>query len=137
MRDSTAAFGETDVGGLLAAPDPDLRRDGRLAGVALRPPLLQPGHGEGHARHRLVASCSTSAPQLRCAGDGAVVDASRGRIGGEPTYCFEGIINYSAATLAWLKDQLGLIRIADETEPLRRVGARTTAACTSCRRSPG
>ena len=29
---------------------------------------------------------------------------------------FQGIINYAAATIAWLKDQLGLIRSADETE---------------------
>ena len=26
--------------------------------------------------------------------------------GGRPTYAFEGIINYSAATIEWLKDQL-------------------------------
>src|SRR6185295_15249128 len=31
-------------------------------------------------------------------------------------YSFEGIINYSAATIAWLKDQLGLIQSAEETE---------------------
>ena len=28
---------------------------------------------------------------------------------GQPTYALEGIINYSSATIAWLKDQLGLI----------------------------
>ena len=39
---------------------------------------------------------------------------------GKPTYAFEGLINYSAATIAWLKDQLGLIRSADETESLSR-----------------
>src|SRR5439155_14444042 len=32
------------------------------------------------------------------------------------TYCFEGIINYSAATIAWLKDQLKLIADPAETE---------------------
>jgi glycerol kinase len=32
------------------------------------------------------------------------------------TYCFEGIINYAAATIDWLKNQLGLIRSAAETE---------------------
>ena len=35
---------------------------------------------------------------------------------GAATYSFEGIINYAAATIQWLKDQLGLIRDASETE---------------------
>jgi glycerol kinase len=37
---------------------------------------------------------------------------------GKPTYALEGLINYSSATIAWLKDQLGLIRDATETESL-------------------
>src|SRR4029077_5823576 len=37
---------------------------------------------------------------------------------GKPTYAFEGIINFSAATIEWLKNQLGLIQSADEIEPL-------------------
>src|SRR5206468_8596603 len=53
-------------------------------------------------------------PQLRF-GDGAVSTiAWTDR--GAATYCFEGIINYSAATLTWLKDQLGLIKSLDECE---------------------
>ncbi len=54
VRDSTGRFGETDVGGVLPAAGPDLRRDGRFAGVAVRPAVLRARHGEGHARHRLV-----------------------------------------------------------------------------------
>src|SRR5205823_7272013 len=34
--------------------------------------------------------------------------------------CFEGIINYSAATIAWHRDQLALIQSAEETEPAAR-----------------
>ena len=37
---------------------------------------------------------------------------------GRPTYAFEGIINYSSATIAWLKDQLGLITNVAETAAL-------------------
>src|SRR5439155_4593818 len=48
-------------------------------------------------------------------GDGAVSTIAWTHAG-RATYCFEGIISYSAATIAWLKDQLGLIRSADETE---------------------
>ena len=37
-----------------------------------------------------------------------------------PTYCLEGIISYSAATITWLRDQLRLIDNADETEAAAR-----------------
>jgi glycerol kinase len=37
---------------------------------------------------------------------------------GKPTYAFEGIINFSAATIEWLKNQLGLIQGASEVEAL-------------------
>jgi glycerol kinase len=37
---------------------------------------------------------------------------------GQPTYAVEGLINYSSATIAWLKDQLGLISNAAEIEAL-------------------
>jgi glycerol kinase len=40
--------------------------------------------------------------------------------GGRPTYALEGIINYSSATITWLKDQLGLIDDAAESERLAR-----------------
>lgn len=37
-----------------------------------------------------------------------------------PTYAVEGLINYSSATVGWLKDQLGLISDAKETDALAR-----------------
>jgi glycerol kinase len=37
---------------------------------------------------------------------------------GRPTYAFEGLINFSAATISWLKNQLQLIQSAAETEGL-------------------
>jgi glycerol kinase len=36
----------------------------------------------------------------------------------KPTYALEGIINFSAATIEWLKDQLGFIRSSHEVEKL-------------------
>ncbi len=36
----------------------------------------------------------------------------------ETTYSYEGVITYSAATLAWLKDQLGIFSRSDEIEPM-------------------
>jgi glycerol kinase len=37
---------------------------------------------------------------------------------GKPTYAFEGIINFSAATIEWLKNQLGLIHNTGEVEKI-------------------
>jgi glycerol kinase len=39
---------------------------------------------------------------------------------GRPTYAFEGIINFTGATIAWLRDQLQLIADPAETEVLAR-----------------
>jgi glycerol kinase len=39
---------------------------------------------------------------------------------GQPTYALEGLINYSSATISWLKNQLGLIHDAAETDALAR-----------------
>src|SRR5262249_4993608 len=41
-------------------------------------------------------------------------------LNGRPTYALEGLINYSSATVSWLKDQLGLIDSADQTESFAR-----------------
>jgi glycerol kinase len=39
---------------------------------------------------------------------------------GRATYALEGLINYSSATVSWLKDRLGLISDASETDALAR-----------------
>jgi glycerol kinase len=55
--------------------------------------------------------------RLRVTSNGAVTALAwvwRGR----PTYAFEGLINFSAATIEWLKNQLGLIRNAKDAEEL-------------------
>lgn len=42
---------------------------------------------------------------------------------GQPVYAFEGIINFTGATIAWLRDQLQLISDPHETEILARAVA--------------
>ena len=62
-----------------------------------------------------VSTVVAEADRRYGASEGAVT-ALAWVVGGKPTYAFEGIINYSAATIAWLKDQLGLIRDASEAD---------------------
>ena len=52
--------------------------------------------------------------------DGGMLTALAWTHRGQPTYALEGIITASAATLVWLRDQLGLISDVRETEALAR-----------------
>lgn len=112
VRDSTATFGKTEAG----IPIAGAIGDSQAA-------LL--GHGcvgVGASKVTLGTGSSillNTGDRLADAGD-AAVQAVAWSHGGRPTYCLEGIINYSAATVAWLKDGLGLIQSADECEAAAR-----------------
>ncbi len=114
VRDSTARFGETDLGGAIAKSIPicGVMGDSQASLFAHR--CFQPGMAKvtiGTGSSVLLNVGST----VRYGGDAAV--STVGWVHrGVPSYCFEGIISYAAATVAWLKDQLGLIQSAQETE---------------------
>src|SRR5688572_12886637 len=116
VRDSTGSFGETDAGGQIPdrVPICGVMGDSQASLFAHR--CMTPGMAKvtiGSGSSILL----NTGPEFRCAGEGAVATIAWTH-GGRPTYAFEGIINYAAATIAWLKDQLGLIRDAQETESL-------------------
>jgi glycerol kinase len=116
VRESGARFGETDAGGIMPRRVPicGVMGDSQASLFAQR--CFQPG--------TMKATFGTGTSVLLNVGghfalppDGLVC-ALAWVVAGRPTYAFEGLINYSAATVAWLKDQLGLIRDANETEAL-------------------
>jgi glycerol kinase len=114
MRDSTGRFGESDFDGLLRRRVPicGVMGDSQASLFAHR--CFSPGMAKvtlGSGSSVLLNVGRT----LRAPGDGAVATIAWTHAG-EPTYSFEGIINYSAATIDWLRNQLGLIQSADETE---------------------
>ena len=116
VRESSANFGETTFDGLLSKPLPisGVMGDSQASLFAQR--CLQPGmakvtFGTGSS---VLLNIGNS---LRFSRSGAVSTVAW-VYQGRPTYCFEGIINYSAATIAWLKDQLGLIQSARESGAL-------------------
>lgn len=115
-RDCTASFGETRLGGLLDRPLP-------ICGVM----------GDSHASlfaHRCFApgaakvTFGTGSSILMNIGETArtsrhgVVTTLAWVHQGRPVYAYEGIIICSAATLSWLKSQLGLLHSFEETETL-------------------
>jgi glycerol kinase len=116
VYDSDAVFGETNVEGVLPRPIPicGVMGDSQASLFAQRcfePGMAKVTLGTGSSVLLNVGS------ELRVTESGAVTTIAW-RLGGRSTYCFEGIINYSAATIEWLKNQLGLIDTAGETEAL-------------------
>jgi glycerol kinase len=116
VGDSDACFGETDFAGLLPHPLPicGVMGDSQAALFAQR--CYAPGSAK-------VTFGTGSSALLNIGGqvaysDNGLVTAVAWVINGQPTYAFEGIINFTGATIAWLRDQLGLIQSAEETEGL-------------------
>ncbi len=118
VRESSARFGETDVGGLLKAPVPicGVMGDSQAALFAER--CFTPGgakvtFGTGSSVLLNIGSAVKYSTAGNVTTIGWVYD-------GTPTYAFEGIINLTGATIAWLRDQLQLIETAPESEALAR-----------------
>ena len=116
VRESSACFGDTDLAGILTHPIPinGVMGDSQAALFAQR--CFSPGSAKvtfgtgssvlmniGHKKHLSESGTLTAL--------GWVID-------GQPTYAFEGIINFTGATIAWLRDQLQLIDNPAETETL-------------------
>lgn len=116
IRESAAHFGDTDCGGLLDVPIPicGVMGDSQAALFAQR--CFKPGGAK--------VTFGTGSSVLLNVGDIPVRSANGivTTIGwvykGKPTYAFEGIINFTGATIAWMRDQLELISDSLETEKL-------------------
>ncbi len=116
VRDSNASFGTTELDGILAAPIPirGVMGDSQASLFALG------CHRVGDTKVTFGTGSSllmNVGPTVTDPGPGTVSTVAW-VIDGQPTYCLEGIITYSAATIQWLRDRLHLIQSAEETEPL-------------------
>lgn len=118
VRESSALFGETTLGGLLEKSIPicGVMGDSQAALFAQR--CYTPGSAK-------VTLGTGSSVLLNIGSD--MRQSESGNVttvgwvyGGQPTYAFEGIINYTGASIVWLRDQLGLIENSQETEALAR-----------------
>lgn len=116
VRASASRFGATTIEGALSKPVPicGVMGDSQAALFAQR--CFEPGtakatFGTGTSVLLNVGAKRPSAERGSVCTIGWVHD-------GQPTYVLEGIITFSAATLTWLRDQLGLFANASETEGL-------------------
>ena len=116
VRESAARFGETDAGGILPRPIPIVGVMGDSQASLFAQRCYQPGMAK--------ATFGTGTSVLLNIGNRPRV-SNKGAVTalawvwrGKPTYAFEGLINFSAATIAWLKNQLGLIHDPGEIEKM-------------------
>lgn len=116
VRPSNVCFGETDFDGLLPTPLPICGVMGDSQAALFSERCYKPGQAKvtfGTGSSILL----NIGPKARIA-QGGIVTAVGWVLGNEPTYAFEGIINFTGATIQWLRDQLQLIHSAEETEGL-------------------
>jgi glycerol kinase len=116
VRESFCRFGETDADGALPARLPicGVMGDSQASLFAQR--CYKPGMAKatfGSGTSMLLNVGDRFEPRAQ-----GSVSALAWVKQGSPTYALEGLINYSSATVAWLRDQLGLISDAAETERL-------------------
>lgn len=116
VHDSSTAYGETSVEGVLSTPIPiyGVMGDSQAALFAehcFKPGMAKVTFGTGSSVLLNIGD------QVRLSGTGGVTTIGW-RVNGTTVYAFEGIINFTGGTIAWLKDQLELIRDPRETETL-------------------
>ncbi|MFO1477228.1 MAG: glycerol kinase GlpK [Verrucomicrobiota bacterium] len=116
VRESAAQFGETDAGGLLPRPVPIVGVMGDSQASLFAQRCFAPGTAK--ATFGSGTSVLLNIGGRLCFSKGGAVTALAWVNRGRPTYAFEGIINFSAATIEWLRNQLGLIQRASDVEKL-------------------
>ncbi|MGC4031265.1 MAG: glycerol kinase GlpK [Tepidisphaeraceae bacterium] len=114
VRDATGRFGETTLGGQLDKPLPICGVIGDSQASLFAHRCFAPGQAKvtlGTGSSVLQNLGSDFKP-----GGAAALTTIAWTHQGRPTYSYEGVISYSAATIAWLKDQLKLLSDPAETE---------------------
>ncbi|MCR5175598.1 MAG: glycerol kinase GlpK [Anaerovibrio sp.] len=119
--DSDALYGYTDFDGLLDAPVP-------IHGVFGDSHAALFGQG-CHLPGMTKATYGTGSSVMMNIGD-EPIESKKGlvtslawSIGGKPEYVLEGNINYTGASISWLKDNVGLIDSAGETAEFSKKAA--------------
>jgi glycerol kinase len=116
VRESATPFGETNADGILPKRLPIIGVMGDSQASLFAQRCYQPG--------AVKATFGTGTSVLLNIGDKLRI-SEKGAVTalawvwqGKPTYAFEGLINFSAATIDWLKNQLGLIQSTGEVAKL-------------------
>ncbi|QDU90422.1 Glycerol kinase [Pirellulimonas nuda] len=116
VRESCEHFGASDFAGALQSPAPICGVMGDSQASLFSQRCFSPGDAKATFGTGTSVLLNIG-PEPRLPDNGAVA-ALAWVLDGKPTYAWEGLISNSAATLSWLKDQLGLIASAGESEQI-------------------
>jgi glycerol kinase len=116
VHESAAQFGGTDADGILPKRVPIVGVMGDSQASLFAQQCFSPGTAKATFGTGTSVLLNIGG-KLRVSEKGAVT-ALAWVLHGRPIYAFEGLINFSAATIEWLKNQLGLIQDANEVEKL-------------------
>lgn len=116
VTDSDGIFGETDLEGFLEKPIPICGVLGDSHGALF-------GHncrGEGNikATYGTGSSVMLNTGGQQIASRHGLSTSLAWKVKGRVSYVLEGNINYTGAVISWLKDEIGIIASAKETEAL-------------------
>lgn len=116
VRESIAEFGETDIEGAInnSIPIYGVMGDSQAALFAQRCFDL----GSAKVTFGTGSSVLLNIGDNLVHSDTGIVTTLAWVFKGKPTYAFEGITNFTGATIAWLQNQLEIIESAAETEEL-------------------
>ena len=114
VYESSAQFGATDLDGLLEQPIPICGVMGDSQAALFAEQCFTPGQakvtfGTGSSVLLNIGNKILHSPNGIVTTIGWVYE-------GQPTYAFEGIINFTGATIAWMRDQMKYIETPAETE---------------------
>ena len=118
IRESSALYGETDLGGVLDHKIPicGVIGDSQSALFAQRCFSI----GDAKVTFGTGSSLMLNIGHKTRLSDHGIVTALAWVYKNRPTYAFEGITNFTGATIVWMRDQLQLIDDPSETETLAR-----------------
>ena len=116
VTDSDALFGETDLGGLLDHTIPICGVLGYSHAALFGQGCLE--RGMTKATYGTGSSIMMNIGPKPAASRNGLVTSLAWKYKGQVGYVMEGNLNYTGAVITWLKDSLGLIASAGETEAL-------------------
>jgi glycerol kinase len=127
VTDSDAVFGETDLGGWLPRKIP-------ICGVLGDSHAALFGHGcvdvgMAKATYGTGSSIMMNIGPAFAASQNGLVTSLAWKYKGQVSYVMEGNLNYTGAVITWLKDSLGIIASAGETEALAKAAHPADTAC--------
>jgi glycerol kinase len=116
VRESKAWFGDTDLNGFLSRRIPIYGVIGDSQAALFAQKCFDPGSAK--VTFGTGSSILLNIGHEKRLSTKGTLTALAWVMDGSPTYAFEGIINFTGATITWLRDQMQLITNVAETEAL-------------------